>query len=147
MLNNIPDRIPVIRPGMKRVKELTEEFHASHVRIMEAFYRAKEQNKKFTGADEKSYSLVEWVKPEKTGRPGLALSEKEGAVEALKIFMLEEFGKPMRVYDEITIGAFASLVRPGMKRAPDVAKELHTAENVDMKKTGAALDKLLDWGN
>jgi hypothetical protein len=26
------------------------------------------------------------------------------------------------------------------------AKELHTAENVDMKKTGAALDKLLDWG-
>lgn len=31
--------------------------------------------------------------------------------------------------------------------ANNVAKELHTAENVDMKKTGAALDKLLDWGN
>ncbi len=31
--------------------------------------------------------------------------------------------------------------------ATTVAKELHTAENVDMKKTGAALDKLLDWGN
>ena len=31
--------------------------------------------------------------------------------------------------------------------ATNVAKELHTAENVDMKKTGAALDKLLDWGN
>ena len=30
--------------------------------------------------------------------------------------------------------------------ANSVAKELHTAENVDMKKTGAALDKLLDWG-
>ncbi len=28
-----------------------------------------------------------------------------------------------------------------------VGKELHTAENVDMKKTGAALEKLLDWGN
>ena len=31
--------------------------------------------------------------------------------------------------------------------ATTLAKELHTAENVDMKKTGAALDKLLDWGN
>ncbi len=31
--------------------------------------------------------------------------------------------------------------------AATMAKELHTAENVDMKKTGAALDKLLDWGN
>jgi len=31
--------------------------------------------------------------------------------------------------------------------ATSVAKELHTAENVDMKQTGAALDKLLDWGN
>ncbi len=31
--------------------------------------------------------------------------------------------------------------------ASTLAKELHTAENVDMKKTGAALDKLLDWGN
>lgn len=31
--------------------------------------------------------------------------------------------------------------------ATNVAKELHTAENVDMKKSGAALDKLLDWGN
>jgi hypothetical protein len=30
--------------------------------------------------------------------------------------------------------------------ANSVAKELHTAENVDMKKTGAALDKLLEWG-
>lgn len=30
--------------------------------------------------------------------------------------------------------------------ANTVAKELHTAENVDMKKTGAALDKLLEWG-
>ena len=29
--------------------------------------------------------------------------------------------------------------------ANSIAKELHTAENVDMKKTGAALDKLLDW--
>ena len=28
-----------------------------------------------------------------------------------------------------------------------MAKELHTAENVESKKTGAALDKLLDWGN
>ena len=28
-----------------------------------------------------------------------------------------------------------------------LGKELHTSENVDMKKTGAALDKLLDWGN
>ena len=31
--------------------------------------------------------------------------------------------------------------------ATNLAKELHTAENVDMKKTGAALDKMLDWGN
>ena len=31
--------------------------------------------------------------------------------------------------------------------ATTLAKEYHTAENVDMKKTGAALDKLLDWGN
>lgn len=31
--------------------------------------------------------------------------------------------------------------------ATTLAKELHTAENVDMKKTGPALDKLLDWGN
>ena len=31
--------------------------------------------------------------------------------------------------------------------AQDLAKELHTAENVDMKKTGDALTKLLDWGN
>ena len=30
--------------------------------------------------------------------------------------------------------------------ANTVAIELHTAENVDMKKTGAALDKLLEWG-
>ena len=30
--------------------------------------------------------------------------------------------------------------------AAAIAKELHTAENVDMKKTGAALDKLLEWG-
>ena len=30
--------------------------------------------------------------------------------------------------------------------ATTLAKELHTAENVDMKKTGAALDKLLEWG-
>ncbi|MBP5520384.1 MAG: SurA N-terminal domain-containing protein [Treponema sp.] len=30
--------------------------------------------------------------------------------------------------------------------ANSVAKELHTAENVDMKKNGAALDKLLEWG-
>ena len=30
--------------------------------------------------------------------------------------------------------------------ANELAKELHTSENVDMKKTGAALDKLLDWG-
>ena len=89
MLNNIPDRIPVIRPGMKKVKELAKEFHASHVRITEAFYRAKEQNKKFTGADGKTYSLVEWVRPGKMGRPGLALSEKEGAIEALNTFMLE----------------------------------------------------------
>ena len=28
----------------------------------------------------------------------------------------------------------------------DLGKSLHTAENVEMKKTGAALDKLLDWG-
>ncbi len=31
--------------------------------------------------------------------------------------------------------------------AQDLAKELHTSENVDMKKTGDALTKLLDWGN
>ena len=31
--------------------------------------------------------------------------------------------------------------------ASTLAKELHTAENVDMKKTGDALNKLLDWGN
>ena len=31
--------------------------------------------------------------------------------------------------------------------ATAVAKELHTAENVDMKKSGDALTKLLDWGN
>ena len=30
--------------------------------------------------------------------------------------------------------------------ANSIAKELHTAENVDMKKTGAALNKLLEWG-
>ena len=30
--------------------------------------------------------------------------------------------------------------------ATTLAKELHTAENVDMKKTGDALNKLLDWG-
>ena len=29
--------------------------------------------------------------------------------------------------------------------ANELAKELHTSENVDMKKTGSALDKLLDW--
>lgn len=28
----------------------------------------------------------------------------------------------------------------------ELGKSLHTAENVEMKKTGAALDKLLDWG-
>ena len=31
--------------------------------------------------------------------------------------------------------------------ASSLAKELHTAENVDMKKTGDALNKALDWGN
>ena len=31
--------------------------------------------------------------------------------------------------------------------AATLAKELHTAENVDMKKTGDALNKALDWGN
>ena len=31
--------------------------------------------------------------------------------------------------------------------ATTLAKELHTAENVDMKKTGDALNKMLDWGN
>ena len=31
--------------------------------------------------------------------------------------------------------------------ATTLAKELHTAETVDMKTTGPALDKLLDWGN
>ncbi len=31
--------------------------------------------------------------------------------------------------------------------ASTLAKDLHTAENVDMKKTGDALKKLLDWGN
>lgn len=30
--------------------------------------------------------------------------------------------------------------------AQNVSKELNTAENVEMKKSGAALDKLLDWG-
>ena len=29
----------------------------------------------------------------------------------------------------------------------ELGKSLHTAENVEMKKTGAALDKLLDWEN
>ena len=29
--------------------------------------------------------------------------------------------------------------------AAEISKKLHTAENVEMKKTGAALDKLLDW--
>ena len=28
----------------------------------------------------------------------------------------------------------------------ELSKSLHTSENVEMKKTGAALDKLLDWG-
>lgn len=32
------------------------------------------------------------------------------------------------------------------KAAQDLSKSLNTAENVEMKKTGAALDKLLDWG-
>ena len=31
--------------------------------------------------------------------------------------------------------------------AANLSKTLHTAENVEMKKTGAALDKLLEWGN
>ena len=31
--------------------------------------------------------------------------------------------------------------------AATLAKELHTAENVEMKKTGAALDSMLNWGN
>ena len=31
--------------------------------------------------------------------------------------------------------------------ASTLAKELHTAENVEMKKTGAALDSMLNWGN
>ncbi len=31
--------------------------------------------------------------------------------------------------------------------AATAAKELHTAENVEMKKTGAALDNLMSWGN
>ncbi len=30
--------------------------------------------------------------------------------------------------------------------AQDMSKSLNTSENVEMKKTGAALDKLLDWG-
>ena len=30
--------------------------------------------------------------------------------------------------------------------ASTMSKGLHTAENVEMKKTGAALDKLLEWG-
>ena len=30
--------------------------------------------------------------------------------------------------------------------AQDMSKTLNTSENVEMKKTGAALDKLLDWG-
>ncbi len=29
----------------------------------------------------------------------------------------------------------------------ELGKSLHTAENVEMKKTGDALNKLLDWGN
>ena len=33
------------------------------------------------------------------------------------------------------------------KAAQDFSKSLNTAENVEMKKTGAALDKLLDWGD
>ncbi len=32
------------------------------------------------------------------------------------------------------------------KAAQDLSKSLNTADNVEMKKTGAALDKLLDWG-
>ena len=28
----------------------------------------------------------------------------------------------------------------------EISKQLNTAENVERKKTGAALDKLLDWG-
>ena len=31
--------------------------------------------------------------------------------------------------------------------AATLAKGLHTAENVEMKKTGAALDSMLNWGN
>ncbi len=31
--------------------------------------------------------------------------------------------------------------------AAELSKSLHTAENVDMKKSGSALDKLLEWGN
>ncbi len=31
--------------------------------------------------------------------------------------------------------------------AAELSKSLHTSENVEMKKTGSALDKLLDWGN
>ena len=30
--------------------------------------------------------------------------------------------------------------------ASTISKSLHTADNVEMKKTGAALDKLLEWG-
>ena len=32
------------------------------------------------------------------------------------------------------------------KATQDLSKSLNTADNVEMKKTGAALDKLLDWG-
>ena len=31
--------------------------------------------------------------------------------------------------------------------AAELSKSLHTSENVDMKKSGSALDKLLEWGN
>ena len=68
-----------------------------------------------------------------------------------KMLSLSDLMQPettITVYDYIRAGLTQQLQGEFLQKAlEDLAEELNTSANVDRKKTGASLDKLLDWGD
>ena len=73
---------------------------------------------------------------------------KKYAAKMLEISDIVQPETTVTVYDYIRGNLTQQLqLQYVQKAATDIAKELNTAANVDRKKTGDALNKLLDWGN
>ncbi|MBR1638499.1 MAG: peptidyl-prolyl cis-trans isomerase [Treponema sp.] len=76
----------------------------------------------------------------------IAILKKYNA-KLLDLFDIYQPDSTITVYEYVrTLITQQKQMQYVQKAAQDLSKSLNTAENVEMKKTGAALDKLLEWG-